>query len=464
MRLEQKILEQLVYHDEYTRKILPFLKKEYFHDRTESVIFEEISDFFQKYNKLPNKDILLINTGNRNDISEDEYKQIQNNIDKFNDVREDINWISEQSEQFCKDKAVFNAIMECVSIIDGRNKNFTPSAMPSLLTQALSVSFQSDIGHDYFENAAERWEYYHQKDDNRIPFDLEIFNKITRGGLKNKTLNCIMAPTGVGKTIFMCHLAASSLMQGFNVLYITMEMGEEEISERIDANLMDVYVSDVEHISKPKYMEKIEALKKKSHGKLIVKEFPTGVHAGHFRALIEELKLKREFKPDLVIVDYLGICGSQRVKQSGGINTNTFFKNVSEELRDLGKEYNLPVFTGMQVNRGGQENSDVDITNTADAIATTNTFDLFFVMMAPEELVERNQYLVKQLKNRYNDVNYYKRFVIGIEKPKMRFFDVEDLANDNISDRGKIDERSDELALYDRSSIDSGDFSSFKFN
>jgi archaellum biogenesis ATPase FlaH len=463
MRLEHKLLEQLIYNEEYTRKTLPFLKKEYFHDKTEAVLFEEITDFFQKFNKLPNKDVLLINTGNRNDISEDEYKQIQNSIDRFSDVRENLDWLTEQSEQFCKDKAVFNAIMECVSIIDGKNKQYAPSAMPSLLTQALSVSFKNDIGHDYFDDAEQRWEYYHQKDDNRIPFDLEIFNKITRGGLKKKTLNCIMAPTGVGKTIFMCHLAASSLMQGYNVLYITMEMAEEEISERIDANLMDIFVSDIENISKPKYLEKIEGLQKKSRGRLKVKEFPTGVHAGHFRALIEELRLKNDFTPDLLIIDYLGICGSQRVKQSGGVNTNTFFKNVSEELRDLGKEYLIPVFTGMQVNRGGQENSDVDITNTADAIATTNTFDLFFVMMAPEELVERNQYLVKQLKNRYNDVNYYKRFVIGIEKAKMKFFDVEEIAHEGISDRGKIDERNEELALYDRSTTNGDDFSNFKF-
>lgn len=441
MNIEKIILHHLITDDEFCKKAIPFLSNKYFSDSSERVILEEVVNFFNKYNSLPSKEVLSIKVSNREDLTETENKETQKYINDLECEKVNSDWLIDETEKFVKDKAVYNAILDSISILDGQDKKRNKDAIPLLLSDALAISFDTNVGHDYLENAEERWEYYHTIDDNRIPFPLSIFNKITRGGLKKKTLNVVMAPTGVGKTIFMCNYAAHALKMGYNVLYVTMEMPEEDISERIDANLMDIPINEVETIEKDVFLSKIEKIKSKTNGKLIVKEYPTGVHAGHFRALIEELKQKKGFKPDLLIVDYLGICGCQRLKESAGVNTNTFMKRVSEELRDLGKEYNIPVFSGQQVNRSGQNNSDVDMENVAESIGITNTLDLFFVIMAPEELVQMDQYLVKQLKNRYNDVNYYKRFVVGIDKPRMKFYDVEENGR-YIDGAGRTDQNS----------------------
>lgn len=442
-RLETVILHQLINNDEYQRKVVPFLKSEYFSDVIEKAILEEICGYCEKYNAVPTREVLSICVGKRDDLAESENSEAQKYIKDMDCDSVNIDWLLDETEKFVKDKAVYNAIFDSIEILDGKRKNLNKDSIPLLLTEALSISFDTNIGHDWLENADKRWEYYHEDGGKRIPFQLKMLNKITRGGMKGKTLNCVMAPTGVGKTIFMCDEAAFTLMDGKNVLYITMEMAAEEISERIDSNILDVAINDVRTLSKERFITKIDAIKEKTNGKLIVKEFPTNVHAGHFRALIEELRMKKKFIPDLLIIDYLGICGSQRLKDKA--NTNTFLKAVSEELRDLGKEYNIPVLTGHQVNRGGHGNSDVDFENVAESIGVTNTLDLFFVMMAPEELVERNQYLIKQLKNRYGDVNYYKKFVVGIDKSRMRFFDVDETDDEYIDGVGGVDTGTGEI-------------------
>lgn len=460
-RLETVILHHLITDDQYCKKVLPFLDRKYFSDVSEKVLVEEITAYFDKYNSIPSKEVLSIRTSKRDDLTESENKDTQEYIGNLNSDSVNIEWLIDETEKFVKDKAVYNAILDSITILDGKDKKRSKDSIPLLLSDALSISFDSDVGHNYLENAEERWEYYHSVDDDRIPFQLNIFNKITRGGLKKKTLNVVLAPTGVGKSIFMCDLAAYVLQLGKNVLYITMEMPEEDISERIDANLFDVPINELRNLDKDIFLGKINKIKAKTNGKLIVKEYPTGVHAGHFRALIEELKQKKGFIPDLLIIDYIGICGSQRIKEGGSVNSNTYLKRISEEMRDLGKEYNIPVFSGQQVNRSGQNNSDVDMENVAESIGLTNTLDLFFVLMAPEELVERNQYLVKQLKNRYNDLNYYKRFTIGIDKPKMRFFDVEDDGT-YIADAGRKDEVVSSPTI-NRSSSKKDAFESFNF-
>lgn len=457
MRVEQTIIHHLINNDEYCRKVLPFLDKKYFSDISEKTLIEEIVKYYDKYNSLPSKEVLVIGTSNRNDLTESENREIQKYIQTLNSDSVNIDWLIDETEKFVKDKAVYNAILDSITILDGKDKRRNKDSIPSLLSDALAISFDTDVGHDYLENAESRWEYYHNVDDDRIPFQLNIFNKITRGGLKKKTLNVAMLATGLGKSIFMCDLAANTLKNGKNVLYVTMEMPAEDIAERIDANLFDFPINEMRTLDKDVFLSKIDKIKSKTNGKLIVKEYPTGVHAGHFRALIEELKQKKQFKPDLLIIDYIGICGSQRLKEGGSVNSNTFMKRVSEELRDLGKEYNIPVFSGQQVNRSGQNNSDVDMENVAESIGLVNTLDFFFVMMAPEELLERNQYLVKQLKNRYGDVNYYKRFTVGIDKSRMRFYDVEDDGT-YISDAGRKDEDEVKKPTSKKSAIESFNF------
>jgi replicative DNA helicase len=424
-RIEQTIIHHLITDEQYARKVLPFITKEYFSDTNENVLIQEIVKFFGKYNSLPSKEVLLICTAKRDDLTEVENKEVQKYIKELDSERVNEDWLLDETEKFCKDRAVYNAILDSINIIDGKDKKRSKDSIPSILSEALAISFDTNIGHDYLENAEERWEYYHVDGGHRIAFGLEMLNKITKGGMKKKTLNCVMAGTGIGKTILMCDEAGYALSQGHNVLYITLEMAAEDISHRIDAKLMNITMDDVEAIDKKMFMDKIGKIKSKTNGKLIVKEYPTGVHAGHFRALIEELKQKKDFIPDLIIIDYLGICGSQRLRGNSSVNTNTYYRSVSEELRDLGKEYDVPIFTGVQPNRDGQDNSDTSITNIAEAIGITSTLDFFIVLMAPEELIEIGQVLVKQLKNRYRDINYYKKFVIGLDKSRMTFYDVD---------------------------------------
>lgn len=456
--IERTILQQLINDEEFSRKVLPFLKDEYFSDSTDKVIYQQIALFFDKYNKLPNKDILSIEVSNRKDLTEDVFMESVKCIDSFDETVQDRDWLLDETESFCKNKAIYNAILSSVQIIEGNDKKNNVDYIPMLLQEALAVGFDSKLGHDFLENADERWEFYHQKDERRIPFDLTIMNKITGGGVKRKTLSAVIAPTGVGKTIFLCHFAAYALLMGFNGVYITMEMGEEEIAERIDANTLKLMMNDVANIDKVTYLAKIDEIKKKTSGKLMVKEYPSGVHAGHFRAYLEELRTKKDFKVDFIIIDYLTICGSQKFKSMTGVNTNTYYRQVSEELRNLVKEYDAVGFTAVQPNRDGQENSDIDITNIAEAIGITSTLDLFFAIMAPEELIERNQYLFKQIKNRYGDINYYKKFVMGIDKARMTFFDVENATQDKIDGKGKVDLNTGEILTSNKK-----DFSTFKF-
>lgn len=459
MSLEKTIIENLVNNETYLRKVVPFIKTEYFKDKAEEIIVDEYLKFFNEYNLPPTKEILSIQVESRGDINEDTNKAVQRYIKDLQKNDTNTEWLINETEKFVKEKALFNQILNAVAILNGEDKVHRPEAIPDMMQQALSIAFDSNIGHDYFENAEERWELYNTQDDLRVPFGLEIFDKITHGGLKMKTLNCIIAGTGVGKTIFMCNLASNVVRQGKNVLYITLEMSEEDISQRIDANLLNTVMDEVPELDKSIFLNKINKLQEKNYGSFKVKQFPGGAHAGHFRALIAELKQKKNWKPDLIIIDYLGICGSQKLRNNSNTNTNTYLGSVAVELRNLGVEENVPVFTGAQLNRGGQDNTDVDLTNTADSISTTFAFDLLFSVMAPEELVQVGKYLVKQLKTRYGDIEYYRKFVIGIDKSHMRYYDVEDSAQKNISDQG----RTDDVPLFDKSSRRS-DSHQFNFN
>ena len=420
------ILENLIANEEYARKVLPFIKEEYFQDRNEKAIFSEIVSFATKYSKLPTKTSLEVELDNRKDLTEQQYKDITSIVSSFTEDVVDIEWLTDTTEKFCKDRAIYNAVVDGISIIEGRDSSRKPDALPSLLTDALAVSFDNRVGHDYLEDASNRFDYYHRVEE-RIPFDLDYFNKITKGGLPQKTLNIALAGTGVGKSLFMCHMAANCINQGRNVLYITMEMAEERIAERIDANLLDIPIDQLDKLPKTMFTEKVNNLAKKTVGKLIVKEYPTGsAHVGHFRALLKELKLKRSFIPDIIFIDYLNICSSSRMKSMGGaINSYTYIKAIAEELRGLAVEFAVPVVSATQTTRSGYSNSDPGLEDTSESFGLPATADLMFALVSNEELEQSGQIMVKQLKNRYNDPNKNKRFVVGIDRSKMRLYDVE---------------------------------------
>ena len=436
-KIEQTILSNLIHNEDYCRKVLPFIKTEYFNDQFEKIVAEELISFFNQYNQPASLDILAIQIGKRKDVHREQINKIEEYINTLDFKTEAEGWLTENTEKFCKQRAVYNAIIDSFEIIEGKDKNRTEDSIPSLLSDALSVSFDTSVGHDYLEDFAERYDYYHRVEE-KIPFDLDLFNKITKGGLSRKTLNVILAGTGVGKSLFMCHVAAAALMERHNVLYITMEMAEERIAERIDANLLDLSMNELGKVEKDIYENRVAKLIKKTSGKLIVKEYPTSTaHAGHFKALIEELKIKRNFKPDLVIVDYLNICSSSRIKYGSGVNSYTYIKSIAEELRGLGVEYNVPVLSATQTTRGGYGNTDVGLEDTSESFGLPATVDLMFALISTEELENLNQILVKQLKNRYNDPSYYKRFVIGVDRARMKLYDVEESAQNNISDSGQ---------------------------
>jgi replicative DNA helicase len=463
MRIEQKILANLIYDEHYCRKVIPFIKKEYFADKKELVIASEIVKFFTEYNKPATKEILQIEVGNRKDLTDKELVEVQEYIGSFTQEPVNEDWMLENTEKFCKDRAVYNAILNSISIIDGRDKVHTKDAIPSILSDALAVSFDSHVGHDYIEDYEARYEFYHRVEE-KLPFDLEMFNKITKGGLSKKTLNIALAGTGVGKSLFMCHVAGSCLTQGKNVLYITMEMAEERIAERIDANKLNLTMDELKVIDKDIFETRISKIKDKTEGKLIIKEYPTaGAHAGHFRALLEELKLKREFKPDIIFIDYLNICASQRMKQGGSINSYTYIKAIAEELRGLAVEYNVPIVSATQTTRSGYTNSDPGLEDTSESFGLPATADFMFALVSNEELEALNQIIVKQLKNRYNDPSFYKRFVIGIDRAKMKLYDVEASAQVNLSDAGQ----DDDVPMFDKSSFGrrqkAESFEGFKF-
>ena len=437
-RIENKILSNLIHVEDYMRKVIPFIKDVYFDNVSEKTIFQEILDFINQYDGLPTKSVLTIEVENRKDLSEDMFKECVGIIDSFTDEKVDQTWLVDSTEKWCKERAVYLALMESVKIADGKDEKKNRDAIPSILSEALSVSFDDHIGHDYFADAESRYEFYHLKED-KIKFDLDMFNKITKGGLPRKTLNIALAGTGVGKSLFMCHQAASCLMEGKNVLYITLEMAEERIAERIDANLFNVDIKSIIELPKPMYDTKVQKITKKTHGQLIIKEYPTAsAHAGHFRALLNELHLKKSFTPDIIFIDYLNICSSSRYKGTI-VNSYTFVKAIAEELRGLAVEANLPIVSATQTTRSGFGSTDVDLTDTSESFGLPATADFMFALISTEELEALNQIMVKQLKNRYNDPTMFKRFVVGIDRSKMKLYNVEDSAQKNIVDSGQDD-------------------------
>ena len=436
-RIERTALRNLIHNEEYSRKVLPFIKEDYFSDRLERLLFKEIYRFITKFNALPTKEALSIEINDSKDITEDEYKKITDIIATLNPEKINLDWLVETTEKFCKDRAIHNAILSGIQIIDGKDKKHTPEYLPDLLSDALSVSFDQKVGHDYLLETKERFDFYKKKEE-RLELDLDYFNKITRGGVPSKTLNICLAGTGVGKTMFMTHLASSILLQNKNVLYITLEMSEERIAERIDANLLNVGMSDLEELPYQMYETKINKLQSKTTGQLIIKEYPTAsAHTGHFKNLMSELALKKSFKPDILFVDYLNICASARFKPGANVNSYTYIKAIAEELRGLAVEHDIPIFSATQTTRGGFISSDVGLEDTSESFGLPATADFMFALISSEELEEKNQIMVKQLKNRYNDPTLNRKFIVGVDRSKMRLYDVEQSAQSDLVDSGQ---------------------------
>ena len=439
MKLEQTILKNLVYNEDYLRKVLPFLKEDYFTDRTDRTIFNEIASFTETYNSPPTIEAIILAIKERRNLTSDEIEKCETSLKEIKLVSGEeskIQWLVDKTEQFCQEKAIYNAVLGSISILDGKDKTHEKGQIPKILSDALAVSFDNSVGHDYLENSDERYEFYHRKEE-RIPFDLEYFNKITKGGLPCKTLNIALAGTGVGKSLFMCHVAAGCMVQGKNVLYITMEMAEEKIAERIDANLLNVTLDDLIELPKDLYDKKVARVREKTTGKLIIKEYPTAsASVTHFRTLLNELNLKRSFVPDIIFVDYLNICCSSRIKAGANINSYTYVKSIAEELRGLAVECNVPVVSATQTTRSGFTSSDPGLEDTSESFGLPATADLMFALISSEELEELGQIMVKQLKNRYNDPTMYKRFTLGVDRAKMKLYDVEQSAQQGIVDSG----------------------------
>jgi replicative DNA helicase len=457
MSLEKKILKHILNDDGYVRKTLPFIKPEYFTEASEKIVFNHAFDYYTKYNALPTVEALIIEIDAKKNISEDQYKKVLSLITEINSEEyspQDTDWLVDQTEKFCQDKALYNAIMQSITILDEHeNSKLDKGAIPSILSDALGVSFDNHIGHDFIEDAESRYEFYHRVEE-RIPFDLDYLNRITKNGLPKKTLNIILAGTGVGKSLFMCHCAAANLTIGKNVLYITLEMAEERIAERIDANLLNVDVDKLVALPKDSYLKKIARMKEKSLGRLIIKEYPTAsASATHFKHLLSELKLKRKFMPDIIYIDYLNICSSSRVKSGNNVNSYTLVKSIAEELRGLAVEFNVPIISATQTTRGGYDNSDVGITDTSESFGLPATADFMIALISTEELAEMNQIMVKQLKNRYSNPDTNKRFVIGVDKAKMKLYDSEDNAQTNISDSGQVYDNRDTGPVFDKSAF-----------
>ena len=427
-RIEESILRNLLYNETYYRKVVPFLKAEYFQEYHEKIVFEEIADFAGKYDKVPTKEVLSINLQNRGDLTEEAFKDSLSKVSELSDEWVDYDWLLDATEKWCQDRAIYLALMQSIKIADGGETKFTTGAIPSILQDALAVSFDEHIGHDYIEQSSDRYEFYHRKEE-KIPFDLEKFNFITKGGLPNKTLNIALAGTGVGKSLFMCHMAGSALTQGYNVLYITCEMAEEKIAERIDANLLNVAVKDITELPEVLFTSKVNEIARKTQGKLIIKEYPTAsAHVGHFKGLLSDLRLKKDFKPDLIFIDYLNICASVRYK-GAVVNSYTYVKAIAEELRGLAVEANVPIVSATQTTRSGFGNSDPDLTDTSESFGLPATADFMFALISTEELEQQGRIMVKQLKNRYSDIVTSRKFMVGIDRSKMRLYDVADDAS-----------------------------------
>jgi replicative DNA helicase len=448
MKIELTILKNLVHNEDFARKTLPFLREEYFSDSSERIVFNRINDFMLKYNNRPTREAIGIEIESSNNMSEGDHKNSMALVHNLIEPEpSDMTWLLESTESFCQERAVYNAVMDSISILDGKDANRTKNSIPEILSEALGVSFDSHIGHDFIEDFGNRYDYYHRVEE-KMPFDLELMNKVTRGGLSRKSLNIILAGTGVGKTLAMCHFAAANLSLGKNVLYITMEMAEEKIAERIDSNLLNVASEDLNKLPRDLYESKIARLKSKTSGKLIIKEYPTAsAHAGHFRHLLNELNLKRNFVPDIIYIDYLNICCSSRIKAGSNVNSYTYIKAIAEELRGLAVEKNLPIVSATQTTRSGYSSSDPGLEDTSESFGLPATADFMIALVRTEELDERGQLMVKQLKNRYSDPADHKRFVVGIDRVKMRLFDTEEAAQDGLIDdsRGGKTKRSDSV-------------------
>ena len=440
LKIEEITLSNLIINEPYTRKVLPFIKDDYFDAPSHKILFSTLSDYVNKFETTPEPNALKIEVEKRRDISDEIYKEVEQFLNNLDRDAYNEDWLIETTEKWCKEKAVYIALMESVKIADGQDKTRTKDAIPSIMSEAIGVCFDDHVGHDYILDSDDRYDFYHKKEE-KIPFDIEYLNKITKGGLPNKTLNIALAGTGVGKSLFMCHVASSVLLEGRNVLYITMEMAEEKIAERIDANLLDLPIQQLTSplLTKEKYSSKLLQLKQKTQGKLIIKEYPTAsAHVGHFKALLNELSMKKGFSPDIIFVDYLNICASARYKGTI-VNSYTYVKAIAEELRGLAVEFNLPIVSATQTTRAGFGSSDPDLTDTSESFGLPATADLMFALISNEEMEELGQIMVKQLKNRYNDPTMYKRFVVGIDRAKMRLYDCDQGAQEDIIDAGDIE-------------------------
>ena len=455
-RIETTILRNLLHNEDYARKVIPFIQPDFFEEKSEKIIFDETVSFITKYDNCVTVEALNIEVENRTDLTAEEVKSIVNISTELNDSPVDSQWLLDTTEKWCRDRAIYLALMESIHIADGNDEKKNRDAIPNILSDALAVSFDNNIGHDYLENYEERYEYYHRTED-KIPFDLEYFDKITKGGLPNKTLNIALAGTGVGKSLFMCHHASSVLLQGRNVLYITMEMAEEKIAERIDANLLNVPIQQLADLPKNMFDKKVTKLADKTQGTLIIKEYPTAAaHSGHFKALLNELALKKSFRPDIIFIDYLNICASSRYRANASVNSYSYIKAIAEELRGLAVEANLPIVSATQTTRSGFASSDVDLTDTSESFGLPATADLMFALISTEELEGLSQIMVKQLKNRYNDPTIHKRFIVGIDRAKMRIYDCEQKAQEDVLDSGTNEE-------YNEEKIPKKSFAEFKF-
>jgi len=431
-RVPLTILKNLIHNETYTRQVIPFIEPDYFEERTDRIVFEEVAKFLNEYDKTPTKEVLHIEVEKRVDVTEEEYKNIEQLISALDTEVSESKWLLDTTEEWCKQRAIYLALIKSIQIADGQDEHKKPEAIPAILSDALAVGFDQHVGHDYIDDSEDRYAYYHRV-ENKIPFDLEYFNKITSGGISDKTLNIALAGTGVGKSLFMCHVASSCLVQGKNVLYITLEMAEEKIAERIDANLLDTNIKDIAELPEKIFNKKITNLSKKTEGKLIVKEYPTAsAHCGHFKSLLQELKLKKSFSPDIIFVDYLNICASSRYRSAVNVNSYSYVKAIAEELRGLAVEFSLPIVSATQTTRSGFASSDPNLTDTSESFGLPATADLMFALISTEELEGLNQIMVKQLKNRYNDPTINKRFVVGIDRAKMRLYDVEQGAQQDI--------------------------------
>jgi replicative DNA helicase len=442
-RIETTILRNLIFNETYSRKVIPFIQPDYFEKRSEKIIFDEVAKFIIKYGSAITPEVLNIEIENRTDLSETEIKEIRETSQLFHNAPVENQWLLDTTEKWCRDRAIYLALIESIHIADGNDEKKNRDAIPTILSNALAVSFDNHVGHDYLQDYEERYDAYHRKED-RIPFDLEYFNKVTKGGLPNKTLNIALAGTGVGKSLFMCHMASSCVLNGHNVLYITLEMAEEKIAERIDANLLNVPIQQLVELPRQTFENKVTNLSKKTQGTLIIKEYPTAsAHSGHFKSLLNELALKKSFRPDIIFIDYLNICASSRYKSNLSVNSYSYIKAIAEELRGLAVEFNVPIVSATQTTRSGYGNSDVELTDTSESFGLPATADLMFALISTEELEQLGQIMVKQLKNRYNDPTVYKRFIVGIDRAKMRLYDCEQTAQKDILDSGQDDEYND---------------------